>query len=100
MIIMMAVPLGVRRDPSGCPLRARYQHLPQIGLILMIGLSAKNAILITEVCPRQPPEGGNGNHRIGNGRRRQRVRPIIMTSFAFILGVVAGDRHGGQCPKP
>jgi HAE1 family hydrophobic/amphiphilic exporter-1 len=66
----------------------------QIGLVLMIALSAKNAILIVEV--------GHELHRQGMGifeaaleGSRRRFRPVLMTSFAFILGVIPLLTSGG-----
>ncbi|TDR73917.1 efflux RND transporter permease subunit [Paludibacterium purpuratum] len=59
----------------------------QIGLVLLIALSAKNAILIVEVAQEIRHEGHDIVHAALEGSRR-RFRPILMTSFAFILGVV------------
>jgi HAE1 family hydrophobic/amphiphilic exporter-1 len=59
----------------------------QIGLVLLIALSAKNAILIVEVAQELRHEGKGIVEAAIEGSRR-RFRPILMTSFAFILGVV------------
>ena len=59
----------------------------QIGLVLLIALSAKNAILIVEVA-REQRKHGEEIVAAAIGAARARFRPIIMTSFAFILGVV------------
>jgi HAE1 family hydrophobic/amphiphilic exporter-1 len=59
----------------------------QIGLILLIALSAKNAILIVEVALELHDEG-KSLIESAIGAARARFRPILMTSFAFILGVV------------
>jgi HAE1 family hydrophobic/amphiphilic exporter-1 len=59
----------------------------QIGLVLLIALSAKNAILIVEVA-RELREDGHGIAEAAVEAARKRFRPIVMTSFAFILGVV------------
>lgn len=59
----------------------------QIGLVLLIALSAKNAILIVEVAEEMRHAGHDLLHAAVEGSRR-RFRPILMTSFAFILGVV------------
>jgi HAE1 family hydrophobic/amphiphilic exporter-1 len=58
----------------------------QIGLILLIALSAKNAILIVEYA-RDEHEAGVGIAEAAVEAARRRLRPILMTSFAFILGV-------------
>src|SRR5262249_50937870 len=58
----------------------------QIGLILLIALSAKNAILIVEYA-RDEHEAGTGIVEAAAEAARRRLRPILMTSFAFILGV-------------
>lgn len=59
----------------------------QIGLVLLIALSAKNAILIVEVARERRIEGESLEHAVMEACR-SRFRPIIMTSLAFILGVV------------
>jgi hydrophobic/amphiphilic exporter-1 (mainly G- bacteria), HAE1 family len=59
----------------------------QIGLVLMIALAAKNAILIVEFA-RQLTEEGMGTVEAAVEATRRRFRPILMTSIAFILGVV------------
>jgi HAE1 family hydrophobic/amphiphilic exporter-1 len=60
----------------------------QIGLILLIALSAKNAILIVEVALELHSHDGKPLIESAIGAARARFRPILMTSFAFILGVV------------
>lgn len=59
----------------------------QIGIVLLIALSAKNAILIVEFG-RELHEGGKGLLESAVEAARPRFRPILMTSFAFILGVL------------
>jgi HAE1 family hydrophobic/amphiphilic exporter-1 len=59
----------------------------QIGIVLLIALSAKNAILIVEFA-RELREGGKPIAEAAVEAARARFRPILMTSFAFILGVV------------
>jgi HAE1 family hydrophobic/amphiphilic exporter-1 len=61
--------------------------LVQIGLIVLIGLAAKNAILIVEFA-RQGQERGLSAVDAAVEACRLRLRPILMTAFAFILGVV------------
>jgi HAE1 family hydrophobic/amphiphilic exporter-1 len=59
----------------------------QIGLIMLIGLAAKNAILIVEFA-KMLREQGHDAHTAALESARLRFRPILMTAFAFILGVV------------
>ena len=59
----------------------------QIGLVVLIGLAAKNAILIVEFA-KQLQDQGKDRFEATVEASKQRLRPILMTSFAFILGVV------------
>jgi HAE1 family hydrophobic/amphiphilic exporter-1 len=59
----------------------------QIGLVMLIGLAAKNAILIVEFC-RSEYEKGKPLYEAALAGARLRLRPILMTAFAFILGCV------------
>jgi HAE1 family hydrophobic/amphiphilic exporter-1 len=59
----------------------------QIGLVMLIGLAAKNAILIVEFAKEQYEQGKPLREAALEGARL-RLRPILMTSFAFILGTV------------
>ena len=61
--------------------------LVQVGLIVLVGLAAKNAILIVEFAKQEEDNGENRFDAAVNAARL-RLRPILMTSFAFILGVV------------
>ncbi|MEN7549691.1 multidrug efflux RND transporter permease subunit [Rapidithrix thailandica] len=61
--------------------------LTQIGLIVLVGLASKNAILIVEFA-KQLEDQGKGLWQAATEAAKLRLRPILMTSFAFILGVV------------
>jgi HAE1 family hydrophobic/amphiphilic exporter-1 len=60
----------------------------QIGLIMLIGLVAKNAILIVEFAKMELDKGGESIVEAALNGAKLRLRPILMTSFAFILGCV------------
>jgi hydrophobe/amphiphile efflux-1 (HAE1) family protein len=62
--------------------------LTQIGFVVLVGLASKNAILIVEVAKQREEECGNDPVEAVVQACRLRLRPILMTSFAFILGVV------------
>ena len=59
----------------------------QIGLVVLVGLASKNAILIVEFAKQLQDEGKQAFEATVEASK-QRLRPILMTSFAFILGVV------------
>ncbi|GLR80890.1 efflux RND transporter permease subunit (plasmid) [Azospirillum oryzae] len=86
--VIMVVPLGV----IGAVVAATLRGLPsdvyfQVGLLTTIGLSAKNAILIVEFAKALYDQGMELKEAAAEACR-QRLRPIIMTSMAFILGVL------------
>ena len=86
--IVLIVPLGVLAALLGVSFRGLDNNiLVQIGLIVLIGLAAKNAILIVEFA-RQAQERGLSAVEAAVEACRLRLRPILMTAFAFILGVV------------
>ena len=79
------VPAGVnRRDLAH---KMDNNIFTQIGLVVLIGLAAKNAILIVEFAKQNQDQGANRIEATIQACRL-RLRPILMTSFAFILGVV------------
>ena len=86
--VMLVVPLGVLGAVSAVLLRgADNDVFFKVGLVTIIGLSAKNAILMIEYARHLRAEG-MGMHRAILQAARLRLRPILMTSLAFILGVV------------
>jgi len=86
--VILAVPFGVFGALSAVWLRSMNNDIYfQIGLVTLIGLSAKNAILIVEFAGQQH-EQGRSLLESAIEAARLRFRPIIMTSMAFILGVV------------
>lgn len=88
LAVVLIVPLGVLGAVLGLMIRGMDNNLyTQVGLVLLVGLSAKNAILIVEFA-RDLKEKGKGTLEAAVESARLRFRPIIMTSLAFIIGVV------------
>ncbi|GGC84191.1 efflux RND transporter permease subunit [Chelatococcus reniformis] len=88
LAIILIVPMSVLSALIGVSLRGMDNNiLTQIGLVVLIGLAAKNAILIVEFA-RQAEAEGKGAVPAVIEAARLRLRPILMTAFAFILGVV------------
>ena len=86
--IVLIVPLGALAALLGIAFRGLDNNvLVQIGLVVLVGLAAKNAILIVEFA-RQAQERGASPVEAAVEASRLRLRPILMTAFAFILGVV------------
>ena len=86
--IIMIVPMGLLAAMAGVWLTAGDNNIfTQIGLIVLVGLSAKNAILIVEFA-RELELAGRTPVQAAIEASRLRLRPILMTSFAFIMGVV------------
>jgi HAE1 family hydrophobic/amphiphilic exporter-1 len=87
--ILLVVPTGVLAALIGVQLRGQDNNiLTQIGLIVLIGLAAKNAILIVEFAHQLEETERKGPVAAAVEACRLRLRPILMTAFAFILGTV------------
>ncbi|MGB8038028.1 MAG: multidrug efflux RND transporter permease subunit [Pseudolabrys sp.] len=87
-MVLLAVPLALFGAMLALWLRGRQIDVySQIGFVMLIGLAAKNAILIVEFAKRRR-EDGLGIVEAAMMAARLRLRPILMTAFAFILGVV------------
>jgi hydrophobe/amphiphile efflux-1 (HAE1) family protein len=88
LAVILIVPMCLLAAISGVLWRGMDNNiLTQIGFVVLIGLAAKNAILIVEFA-RQAEEHGADRYEATVQAARTRLRPILMTSFAFILGVV------------
>jgi HAE1 family hydrophobic/amphiphilic exporter-1 len=88
LAVVLIVPMCLSAAISGVLLRHMDNNiLTQIGFVVLIGLAAKNAILIVEFA-KQAEERGATRWDAAVEAARTRLRPILMTSFAFILGVV------------
>ncbi|MEO0996303.1 MAG: efflux RND transporter permease subunit, partial [Pseudomonadota bacterium] len=88
LAIVLIVPLCILFALTGVWLRGLDNNiLTQIGFVVLIGLASKNAILIVEFA-KQQEEQGKTIYNAATDAARLRLRPILMTAAAFILGVV------------
>ncbi|MFT7300985.1 MAG: hydrophobe/amphiphile efflux-1 (HAE1) family protein [Porticoccus sp.] len=86
--VILIVPMCLLASVSGIALRGLDNNiLAQVGFIVLIALASKNAILIVEFA-RQAEKSGLDRFDAVVQAARQRLRPILMTSLAFILGVL------------
>ena len=88
LAVILIVPMCLIASITGIILRGMDNNiLTQVGFIVLIGLAAKNAILIVEFA-RQLEDQGRDRWAAAAEAARLRLRPILMTSLAFIFGVV------------
>jgi len=88
LAVILIVPLGIAGSLFAEMVRGLNNDIyAQIGFVMVVGLAAKNAVLIVEFSKRRY-EGGASIRDAAMEGARIRFRPILMTSFAFILGVV------------
>jgi len=86
--VILIVPMCLLAAMAGVNLmRLDNNILTQVGLIVLIGLAAKNAILIVEFARQAEMDQGLERHEAAASAAHTRLRPILMTSFAFIFGV-------------
>src|SRR4051812_15244689 len=86
--VILIVPMCLLAAVSGLLIRGlSVDILAQVGFVVLVGLAAKNAILIVEFA-KQAEDEGKSRFDAAVEAARTRLRPILMTSFAFILGVV------------
>ncbi|RYG18333.1 MAG: efflux RND transporter permease subunit, partial [Caulobacteraceae bacterium] len=89
LAVILIVPMCLLAAIIGVNLRGLDNNiLVQIGLVVLIALAAKNAILIVEFAKQAEEEQGMNRFEAAVAAAKTRLRPILMTSFAFILGVV------------
>lgn len=88
LAVILIVPMCLIASITGVILRGQDNNiLTQVGFIVLIGLAAKNAILIVEFA-KQLEDGGRDRFAAAIEAAHLRLRPILMTSLAFIFGVV------------
>ena len=88
LAVILIVPMCLLAAIVGVDIMGRENNiLTQIGLVVLIGLAAKNAILIVEFA-RQGEDDGLEPRAAAERAAHQRLRPIVMTSIAFILGTL------------
>jgi multidrug efflux pump len=89
LAIILIVPMCVLCSLTGIAISAGDNNIfTQIGFVVLIGLASKNAILIVEFAKLIEERDGKTPLEAALEASRLRLRPILMTSFAFILGVI------------
>jgi hydrophobe/amphiphile efflux-1 (HAE1) family protein len=88
LAIVLIVPMCLLASATGLSFRGMpIDILAQIGFVVLVGLAAKNAILIVEFARQRQDHDGDEPEEAATAAAKTRLRPILMTSFAFILGV-------------
>src|ERR1700753_3902374 len=86
--MLLIAPMCLLASALGLQIRGMpIDILAQIGFVVLVGLAAKNAILIVEFARQRQDQDGDQPEEAATAAARIRLRPILMTSFAFILGV-------------
>jgi multidrug efflux pump len=89
LAVILVVPMCILGSLTGVAAdRGDINIFTQIGFVVLVGLASKNAILIVEFAKHKHEEGGLSRRDATLAACKLRLRPILMTSFAFILGVV------------
>jgi hydrophobe/amphiphile efflux-1 (HAE1) family protein len=89
LAIVLIVPMCLLASATGLNFRGMpIDILAQIGFVVLLGLAAKNAILIVEFARQKQDHDGEAAEDAATSAAKTRLRPILMTSFAFILGVL------------
>jgi len=89
LAVILIVPMCILAALVGVALRGQDNNiLTQVGLVVLVALAAKNAILIVEFAKQAEEEQGMNPIEAAVSAAGSRLRPILMTSFAFIFGVI------------
>jgi multidrug efflux pump len=103
LAVILVVPMCILGSLTGVALTGGDINIfTQIGFVVLVGLASKNAILIVEFAKRQHEDAGLSRQEATLQACQLRLRPILMTSFAFILGVVpliVGHGAGAEMRK-
>ncbi len=95
-VVMLVVPMCILGSLTGVAIsHGDINIFTQIGFVVLVGLASKNAILIVEFA-KHKRESGLSRRDATLDAVKLRLRPILMTSFAFILGVVPLILPGGR----
>jgi HAE1 family hydrophobic/amphiphilic exporter-1 len=89
LAVILIVPMGLLSAMVGVVIAGQANTiLTQIGLVVLIGLATKNAVLIVEFAKQLQQRDGLDRYSAATEAAKIRLRPVLMTAFSFILGVV------------